>query len=60
MRFTLVFTLAVIAATLLSGCASSYAKKCEVWSPYRQTFDLAWGAVERIDTWRCVQFSEVP
>jgi uncharacterized protein YceK len=60
MRFITVFILAVAAIILLSGCAASAGAKCLTWKAYHQTYNLTWGAVERIDTWRCVEFSDIP
>ena len=60
MRFFSVFALALIAAMLLTGCASSYAAKCGEWHPYKTWYELQWGAVERYDVYRCVYFNEVP
>lgn len=50
----------ILAAILLTGCASSYAAKCVTWAPKRTDYQLTIGVVERIDTWRCIEFSEVP
>lgn len=50
----------IIAALLLTGCASSYASKCLTWAPKRTDYQLNIGVVEKIDTWRCIEFSELP
>jgi len=50
----------IFAALLLSGCAGTYASKCVTWKPKRTDYQLTIGVVERIETYRCTEFSEVP
>lgn len=50
----------ILAVLLLTGCSSSMAAKCVTWAPKRTDYQLNIGVVEKIDTWRCVEFSEVP
>lgn len=52
--------LILICTLLLSGCASSYAAKCVEWMPKESHYELKIGGVDRVDTWRCTSFSEVP
>jgi len=55
-----VFLLLIFAALMLPACASSYGKKCVQWRAKGSHYELKIGAVDRVDTYRCTAFSEVP
>jgi hypothetical protein len=50
----------MFAIALLPACASSYASKCTEWMPKESHYELKIGGVDRVDTFRCTAFSEVP
>jgi outer membrane biogenesis lipoprotein LolB len=52
--------LVLIAILLLPACASVAGQKCVSWEPKESHYEMKIGAVDRVDRWRCVEFSEAP
>jgi hypothetical protein len=54
------FLLLFIAATMLPGCLSGVASKCNEWQTKHSFYQMGFAVLERHDISVCTSFSEVP
>jgi hypothetical protein len=55
-----VFALIIFAATMLPGCLSGVASKCNEWQTKHSFYQMGFAVLERHDISVCTSFSEVP